>query len=77
MKHCPTESMLSNHFIKPLQDILFRKFRAEIMNIPEGFYEWDMGWEGYKYKRNEMIKLCCVGDNPIPQECVLEDNPGH
>ena len=47
------------------------------MNIPEGFDEWDMGWEGYKYKRNKMIKLCCVGDTPIPQECVLEDNPGH
>ena len=40
IKHCPTEKMLGYHFTKPLQGALFRKFRAEIMNIPD---DLDMG----------------------------------
>ena len=35
IKHCPTEEILGGHFTKPLQGALFRKFRAEIMNIPD------------------------------------------
>jgi hypothetical protein len=30
LKHCPTGEMLADHFTKPLQGALFRKFRAEI-----------------------------------------------
>ena len=40
IKHCPTEKMLGDHFTKPLQGALFRKFRAEIMNIT---YDLDRG----------------------------------
>ena len=32
--------MLGDHFTKPLQGALFRKFRTEIMNIPD---DLDMG----------------------------------
>ena len=28
IEHCPTENMLGDHFTKPLQGTLFRKFRA-------------------------------------------------
>ena len=40
IEHCPTEEMLGYHFTNSLQGALFRKFRAEIMNIP---YDLDMG----------------------------------
>ena len=40
IEHFPKEKMLRNHFIKPLQGALFRKFRAEIINIPD---DLDMG----------------------------------
>ena len=36
-----------DHFTKPLQGALFRKFRAEIMNIPD---ELDMGKLGIDRK---------------------------
>ena len=40
IKHCPTVEMLGGNFTKPLQVTLFRKFRSEIMNIPD---DLDMG----------------------------------
>ena len=40
IEHCPREKMLGDHFTKPLQGVLFRKFRAEIMNISD---DLDMG----------------------------------
>ena len=40
IKHFPTEEMWGEHFTKPLQGALLRKFRAEIMNIPD---ELDIG----------------------------------
>ena len=43
IEHWPTEKMLGDHFTKPLQGALFRKFRAEIMNIPDNL---DIGWMG-------------------------------
>ena len=43
IEHCPTEEMLGDHFTKPLQGALFKKCRAEIMNIP---YDLDMGEMG-------------------------------
>ena len=37
-----------DHFTKPLQGILFIKFRAEIMNILNDTDAFDLGWEGSK-----------------------------
>ena len=34
IKYCPTAKMTADHFTKPLQGALFRKFRAEIQGIP-------------------------------------------
>ena len=33
--HFPTEEILGGNFKNPLQVALFRKFRAEIINIPD------------------------------------------
>ena len=48
IQHCQTEKMLRDHFTKPLQGALFRKFRAEIMNIPD---DLDMGGYGHGRER--------------------------
>jgi hypothetical protein len=45
IKHCPTGEMLTDHFTKPLQGALFRKFRTEIQGIPEGINEAELGWD--------------------------------
>jgi hypothetical protein len=45
IKHCPTADMLGDHFTKPLQGALFRKFRAEIQGIPVDTSDADLGWE--------------------------------
>ena len=47
IEHCPTEKMLGDHFTKPLQGALFRKFRAEIMKISDYL---DMGGMGMDVK---------------------------
>ena len=46
IKHCPKEKLLGDHFTKPLQGALFRKFRAEIMNIRDDPYMGEMGMDG-------------------------------
>jgi hypothetical protein len=56
--------MLANHFTKPLQGALFRKFRAEIQGIPHDTNEAELGWDW---------EGCCektVSADPSPQECV-------
>ena len=40
--------MLADHFTRPLQGELFRKLRAELMNIPEDVEIDDMGWDDEK-----------------------------
>ena len=40
------EKMLGDHFTNPLQGALFRKFRAEIMNIPDDLDMGEMGMDG-------------------------------
>ena len=57
IKHCSTTEILGDHFTKPLQNALFRKFRADIMNIP---YYLDMdgvGMYGLGMKERFMQKL--------------------
>ena len=44
IEYCPMEEMLGDHFTKPLQAELFRKFSAEIMNIPDVL---DIGKDGH------------------------------
>ncbi len=34
VKFCPTGEMIMDHFTKPLQGLLFQRFRASIMNCP-------------------------------------------
>ena len=47
IEHCPKEEMLGDHFKKPLQVVLFRNFREEIINTPD---ELDMGEVGMDIK---------------------------
>jgi hypothetical protein len=66
VEHCPATEMLTDHFTKPLQGAMFRKFRAKIQGIPAGMCDADMGWD-----------RTCTTDGvdqdamrSIPQECV-------
>ena len=45
VKQCPTGEMLVDHFTKPLQGALFRKFRKEIQRIPTSMNDGDTGWD--------------------------------
>ena len=51
IEHCPTEEIFGDHFTKPLQGALSRKFRVEIMNIPDDLHMGDMGMVGTSLKR--------------------------
>jgi hypothetical protein len=45
VEHCPTTEMLADHFTKPLQGTMFRRFRADIQGIPVGMCDADLGWD--------------------------------
>ena len=62
--------MLVYHFTNPLQGALFRKFRAEIMNIPYYLDMGEMGMYGTGLKRGITCKLHNETDPRCPQECV-------
>ena len=62
--------MLADHFTKPLQGELFRKFRAELMNIPEDMDMEDMGWDGVDQPKGVTWKLHNETDPTSPQDCV-------
>jgi hypothetical protein len=64
LKHYPTGEMLADHFTKPLQGALFRKFRAEIQGIPLNINEAELGWDREERCENT------VSADPSPQECV-------
>ena len=61
---------MEDHFKNPLQGALFRKFRAEIMNIPDDLDMGDMGMDRTGLKRGVMWKLHNEIDPGCPQECV-------
>ena len=61
---------MGDHFTKPLQGALFRKFRAEIMNIPDDLYMGEMGMDGKGLKKGIMCKLHNETEPRCPQECV-------
>ena len=56
--YCPAGEMVADHFTKPLQGAMFRRFRSVIMNIDEWVPDDDLAWE-----RNNVV-------HPTPQECV-------
>ena len=62
--------MLGDHFTKPFQGAMFRKFRAEIINIAD---ELDMGEiciDVRGLKKGITCKLHNETDPGCPQECV-------
>ena len=70
IEHCPTEEILGYHFTKPLQGELLRKFREEIMNIPDELNMGEMGMDGTGFKKGITCKLNNETDPGFPQECV-------
>ena len=70
VEHCLTEKMLGDHFTKPLQGALFRKFRTEIMNIPDALDMGEIGVDGKGLKKGITYKLHNETDPRCPQECV-------
>ena len=48
---------MEDHFTKPLQGALFRKFRVEITNIPDDLDMGEMGMERKVLKRGITCKL--------------------
>jgi hypothetical protein len=66
LKHCPATEMLADHFTKPLQGTMFRKFRADTQGFPIDMCDTDMGWyRPCAINEREPSKAC-----PSPQECV-------
>ena len=70
IEHCPTEKMLRDHFTKPLQGALFKKSRAEIMNIPDDLDMGEMVMDGKGLKKGITCKLHNETEHRCPQECV-------
>ena len=70
IKHCAMEEMLGAHFTKPLQGALFRKFMAEIMNIPNDLDMVEMGMDRTGLKKRITCKLHNEIDPRCPQEGV-------
>ena len=62
--------MLADHFTKPLHVEIFRRFRAELMNIPEDADITEMGWDGAEAEKEVSWKLHNKLDPACPQECV-------
>ena len=51
--HCPTEKMIEDYFIKPLQGSLFRKMRDIIMGLDPYLMEECIGEKDINTTRNE------------------------
>ena len=72
IEHCPTEEMLGGHLTKTLQGALFRKFRAEIMNIPDDLDTGETGMDRTGLKKGITCKLHDETDTRLPQEPVAD-----
>ena len=70
IEHCATEEMLGDHFTKPLQGEMFRKFRAEIMNITDDLEMDEMGMDGTGSKKGITCNLHNETDRGCQQEFV-------
>jgi hypothetical protein len=62
--------MLADHFTKPRQSSLFRKFRAEIQGIPVDLSDSELGW--YRDPSCELKKWTNTGTRTL--ECVGNDS---
>ena len=62
--------MLEDLFTKSLQGAPFRKFRVEIINIPDDLDKGEMGMDGKGLKMGITCKLHNEADPRFPQECV-------
>ena len=62
--------MLGDHFKKPLEGALLRKFRAEIMNIPDDMEMGNMGTNGIGSKRRITCKQHNKTYHGSPQDFV-------
>ena len=51
IKHCLKGDIFGGHFTKPLQGAQFRKFRTEIMNIPDYLDMGDMSMDRKIFKK--------------------------
>ena len=61
---------MGNHFTNPLQGALFRKFRAEIINIPYDLDIGEMGMDIKGLRKGILCKLHRENYPRLPQECV-------
>jgi hypothetical protein len=75
LKHCPATEMITDHFTKPLQGAMFRRFRAEIQgisnDIPDSDLDWDRDELGPKEKTINPTNISpheCVDKEEIPAE---------
>jgi hypothetical protein len=66
VEHCPATEILGDHFTKPLQGTVFRKFRAEIQGTPVNMYDAYLGW----YRPSVKSEQNQDGASPSPHECV-------
>jgi hypothetical protein len=66
VEHCPATEMLGDHFTKPLQGMMFRKFKVEIQGIPVNMCDADLGWDRPSIKNEQKQD----GASPSPQEYV-------
>ena len=66
IEHCPIDEKLGDHFTKPLQGALFRKFRAEIMNIPDDLDMGEMGMDRKGFKKGSTCELHNDNDPGCP-----------
>ena len=70
IKYFPMEKILGDHFTKSLQGTMLRKFRAEIMNIPDDLDMGGVGMDRKGLKRGIACKLHNETNPGCPQECV-------
>ena len=70
IEYFPTWEILVDHFMKPLQGVLLRKFWAEIMNVPDDLDIGDMDVDESGIIKGLMWKLYNEIDPGCPHECV-------
>ena len=62
--------MLADHFAKPLQGEILRKFRAEIQGTPTSMYDGDIEWDELGPFNVPLKEDDTATVKPILQECV-------
>ena len=65
--------MLADHFAKPLQGEILRKFRAEIQGTPTSMYDGDIEWDELGPFNVPLKEDDTATVKPILQECVRKD----